>query len=54
MIPLWDAAEAKTLYERLENEIIPEFYTRNDKGHARCLGGTDARKHELFDTPILC
>ena len=30
--PLWDAAEAKTLYERLENEIIPEFYTRNDKG----------------------
>ena len=30
--PAWDAAEAKTLYERLEQEVIPEFYTRNDKG----------------------
>jgi starch phosphorylase len=30
--PAWDAAEAVTLYERLEREVIPEFYTRNDKG----------------------
>jgi len=30
--PDWDAAEAKSLYERLENEVIPEFYTRNNKG----------------------
>jgi starch phosphorylase len=30
--PTWDAAEAETLYDRLEREIIPEFYTRNDKG----------------------
>jgi starch phosphorylase len=28
----WDAAEAETLYERLEREVIPEFYTRNEKG----------------------
>ena len=28
----WDAAEAETLYERLEQEVIPEFYARNDKG----------------------
>src|SRR5208337_3208953 len=28
----WDAAEAEALYERLEHEVIPEFYTRNDKG----------------------
>jgi starch phosphorylase len=28
----WDAAEAEALYERLEQEVIPEFYTRNDKG----------------------
>jgi len=28
--PAWDAAEAKTLYECLENEIIPEFYNRNN------------------------
>ena len=30
--PGWDAAEAVALYERLEREVIPEFYTRNDKG----------------------
>ena len=30
--PAWDAAEAEALYERLEREIIPEFYTRNEKG----------------------
>jgi glycogen phosphorylase len=28
----WDAAEAETLYERLERDVIPEFYTRNEKG----------------------
>jgi glycogen phosphorylase len=28
----WDAAEAVTLYERLEREVIPEFYTRDEKG----------------------
>jgi starch phosphorylase len=27
--PLWDATEAEELYERLENEVIPEFYTRD-------------------------
>ncbi|MEO6875905.1 MAG: alpha-glucan family phosphorylase, partial [Opitutaceae bacterium] len=30
--PAWDAAEAEALYERLEHEVIPEFYTRNDQG----------------------
>jgi starch phosphorylase len=30
--PTWDAAEAEALYERLEHEVIPEFYTRNDQG----------------------
>jgi starch phosphorylase len=30
--PAWDAAEAEALYERLEREIIPEFYTRNNQG----------------------
>jgi len=28
----WDAAEAEVLYQRLENEVIPEFYNRNEKG----------------------
>jgi starch phosphorylase len=30
--PSWDAAEAEALYERLEQEVIPEFYARNAKG----------------------
>ncbi|MGP8202051.1 MAG: alpha-glucan family phosphorylase [Limisphaerales bacterium] len=30
--PAWDAAEAEALYERLEQEVIPEFYVRNDQG----------------------
>jgi len=30
--PAWDAAEAVALYERLEREVIPEFYNRNEKG----------------------
>ena len=30
--PWVDAAEAEALYNILENEVIPEFYTRNEKG----------------------
>ena len=30
--PNVDAAEAEALYNLLENEVIPEFYTRNEKG----------------------
>jgi glycogen phosphorylase len=30
--PALDAAEAIALYERLEREVIPEFYSRNEKG----------------------
>ncbi len=30
--PAWDAAEAEALYERLEQEVIPEFYARNAEG----------------------
>ena len=30
--PSWDAAEASALYDLLENEVIPEFYTRNKQG----------------------
>ncbi len=30
--PAWDAAEAEALYERLEQEVIPEFYARNGEG----------------------
>jgi starch phosphorylase len=30
--PAWDAAEAEALYALLEREVIPEFYTRDEKG----------------------
>jgi starch phosphorylase len=30
--PAWDAAEAEALYDLLEGEVVPEFYTRNGDG----------------------
>jgi starch phosphorylase len=30
--PAWDAVEAEALYELLEQQVIPEFYARNDQG----------------------
>lgn len=30
--PAWDAIEAEALYDRLESEVIPEFYTRDENG----------------------
>jgi starch phosphorylase len=30
--PSWDAAEASALYDLLEQEVIPEFYTRDERG----------------------
>ena len=30
--PAWDAVEADALYNLLEQEVIPEFYTRDDQG----------------------
>jgi starch phosphorylase len=33
--PAWDAAEADALYDVLEQEVIPEFYTRDEQGVPR-------------------
>jgi starch phosphorylase len=30
--PAWDAVEAGTLYDLLERQVIPEFYTRDESG----------------------
>ena len=30
--PAWDDVEANTLYDLLEKSIVPEFYSRNEKG----------------------
>lgn len=33
--PIWDAKEGLKLYEILENEVIPEFYNRDEEGMPR-------------------
>ncbi|MBZ5623919.1 MAG: alpha-glucan family phosphorylase [Acidobacteriia bacterium] len=33
--PKWDWAEAETLYEILEHQVVPEFYTRDTQGIPR-------------------
>jgi starch phosphorylase len=33
--PAWDAIEAERLYDLIENEILPEFYDRDEKGIPR-------------------
>jgi glycogen phosphorylase len=33
--PGWDAAEADALYSLLENEVVPEFYNRDERGIPR-------------------
>lgn len=30
--PAWDARDAEALYDLLENEVIPEFYSRDEQG----------------------
>jgi starch phosphorylase len=51
--PSWDAAEAEALYDLLEREVIPEFYTRDAKGIPR---GWVARMRESMArlTPRFC
>ena len=41
--PAWDAADAEALYDLLEREVIPEFYTRDEQG---IPGGWVARMRE--------
>src|SRR5579864_5432617 len=49
--PAWDASEAETLYGLLEREIVPEFYSRDDRGIPR---GWVARMRESMAklTPV--
>ena len=51
--PAWDAAEAEALYDLLEQEVIPEFYARDETGYSYRLGGADAREHGAADTALL-
>jgi glycogen phosphorylase len=49
--PAWDAAEAEALYERLEQEVIPEFYARNEKG-IPAPGWRDPGEHGAADAQV--
>ena len=52
--PAWDAVEAGALYDLLEREVIPEFYTRNENGiptaWVRRMRESMARLTPLFST----
>ena len=51
--PPWDAAEAEALYDLLERQVIPEFYTRGAEGNPHCMGRAYAGKHGAVDTALL-
>jgi len=52
--PAWDAYEAESLYGLLEREVIPQFYTRDDRGIPRAwvarMRESMARLTPLFST----
>ena len=50
--PAWDAVEAEALYDLLEREVIPEFYTPRRERHSHRLGGADAGKHGAVDPAL--
>ena len=43
--PEWDRIEADNLYEILENTVVPDFYTRNEKG---CAGEMDRNNEKQY------
>ena len=53
--PAWDRTEAEALYAALENEVVPEFYERNEKGlpHPGSSDGVFARLRFL-SSPVGC
>ena len=51
--PAWDAAEANALYELLEREVIPEFYTRDTNG-IPCAWMNRMRESMAQLTPRFC
>ena len=50
--PAWDAIEADALYDLLEHEVIPEFYTPRRARYSHGLGRADARKHGAVDAAV--
>jgi len=49
--PDWDAAEATMLYERLEREVVPEFYARGEQGIPTAPGWRGMRESMALLTP---
>ena len=51
--PAWDAAEAEALYTLLEQEVVPEFYERDENGYAGEMAGAYPREHGAAYAGIL-
>ena len=51
--PAWDAIEAEALYDLLEREVIPEFYTRDEQG-IPCAWVARMRESMARLTPRFC
>ena len=51
--PAWDASEAERLYDLLEREVIPEFYTRDESGIPSAWVAADASQHGPTDAAVL-
>ena len=50
--PAWDAIEADALYDLLEREVIPEFYTPRRARHSHGVGSADAGEHGAVDAAV--
>jgi len=48
----WDAAETLALYDLLEREVIPEFYTRDKKGIPTAWVARMRESMALVDTAV--
>ena len=51
---VWDAIEAELLYDRLEREVIPEFYTRDKNGLPTAWIKRMREEHGSADTTVFC
>ncbi len=51
--PAWDALDANSLYDVLEHDVIPEFFTRDGGWYSHRLGQADAGEHGAIDAALL-
>jgi glycogen phosphorylase len=52
--PAWDAIEAEALYDLLERAVIPEFYTRDEKGIPIASVARIEERYEVMGVRVKC